>query len=92
MAVKIRLRVQGKRNRSFYRIVVTDSRTPRDGKYLEMLGWYNPYEETKKAEINAERLKYWLSVGGQMSPKVESLVKKYEPSVLVKEDAKASAA
>ncbi|MCH9632542.1 MAG: 30S ribosomal protein S16 [Chlamydiae bacterium] len=78
MAVKIRMRVQGKRNRAFYRIVVTDSRAPRDGKYIESLGWYNPFEEDgKKAEIDGERLKYWLSVGGQMTPKVASIFKKY---------------
>ena len=82
MAVKIRLRVHGKRNRSFYRIVVTDSRSPRDGKYLEMLGWYNPYEEDKKAEINLERLKHWIAVGAQMSDKVNSLVKKFQPNAL----------
>lgn len=82
MAVKIRLRVQGKRNRSFYRIIVTDSRAPRDGKYLEMLGWYNPFEEVKKAEINLERLKHWISVGAQMSDKVCSLVKKFQPTAL----------
>lgn len=90
MAVKIRLRMHGKRNRSFYRIVVTDTRFPRDGKYLEMLGWYNPFEEEKKTEINAERLKYWLSVGGQMTPKVASLVKKHQPAAL-KGDAKSAA-
>lgn len=78
MAVKIRMRVQGKRNRAFYRIVVTDSRAPRDGKYIESLGWYNPFEEENKAQVNAERLQYWLSVGGQMTPKVAAVVKKLE--------------
>jgi len=89
MAVKIRLRVQGKKNRAFYRIVVTDSRAPRDGKYLEKLGWYDPFEEEKKTEIDVERLKYWLSVGGQMTDKVKSLVKKYQPAALIKGDAEA---
>lgn len=83
MAVKIRMRVQGKRNHAFYRIVVTDSRAPRDGKYIESIGWYNPYEESeKKAQIDGERLKYWLSVGGEMTPKLISLVKKFQPQVL----------
>lgn len=73
------MRVQGKRNRAFYRIIVTDARAPRDGKYIESLGWYNPFEDQeKKADINTERLKYWLSVGGQMSEKVAALVKKIE--------------
>ncbi len=44
MALKIRLRQQGRNNRPFYRLVVTDVRSPRDGKYVEMLGWYNPFE------------------------------------------------
>ncbi len=84
MAVKIRLKVQGRKNRSFYRIIATDSRAPRDGKYLEMLGWYNPFEEEKKAEINKDRLMYWMSVGAQMTPKVASLVSKFQPEALVK--------
>ena len=45
MALKIRLRQQGRKNRPFYRLVLTDSRTPRDGKYVEALGWYNPIEK-----------------------------------------------
>lgn len=82
MAVKIRMRVHGKRSRPFYRIVVTDVRSPRDGKYIESLGWYNPFDEQNTAQIDQERLKYWLSVGGQMSPRVVSVVKKYQPEAL----------
>ncbi len=82
MAVKIRLRQQGKTNRAFYRIVVADSRYPRDGKYLEMLGWYDPFQKEVKAEINSERLTYWLGVGAQMTDKVASLAKKYHADVI----------
>lgn len=82
MAVKIRLRVQGRKNQSYYRIVVIDSKAPRNGKYLEMLGWYNPHEEKNKTEINKERLAHWVSVGAEMTPKVASLVKRYQADVV----------
>lgn len=82
MAVKIRLRMQGKKDRAFYRIVVADSRLPRDGKYLEKLGWYNPFDEKNQAELNAERLGHWLSVGAELTPKAKSIAKKYHPNVL----------
>lgn len=81
MAVKIRLRLQGKRNRPFYRIVVADTRVPRDGKYLEMLGWYNPFEDENKTSLNAERFDYWLSVGAMISPKVKSIAKNFKAQV-----------
>ncbi|MCH9633914.1 MAG: hypothetical protein S4CHLAM7_06480 [Chlamydiae bacterium] len=84
MAVKIRLRVQGKKDRAFYRIIVADSRSPRDGKYLEMLGWYNPFDEENKAQLNGERLNYWLGVGAQLSPKAKSIAKQFQPEVLKK--------
>lgn len=84
MAVRIRLRVQGKKDRAFYRIIVADSRLPRDGKYLEMLGWYNPFNEEKKAELNTERLSHWLSVGAQMSDKTRSIVKAIDPEIISK--------
>ncbi len=88
MAVKIRLRLQGKRDRSFFRIVVADSRLPRDGKYLEKLGWYDPFNETKKAELNGERLEHWLSVGAILSPQAQSIAKKIQPEVLKRHLAK----
>lgn len=84
MAVKIRLRMQGKKNRAFYRIIVTDSRLPRDGKYIEKLGWYNPFDEKNQADLNGERLTHWLSVGAQMTPKAKSIAMKYQPEVLKK--------
>ena len=84
MALKIRLRQQGQINRPFYRIVVSDCRSPRDGKYLEALGWYNPFEqETEKSlHMDASRIQHWLELGGQLTESTESLVLKGAPSVI----------
>ena len=84
MAVKIRLRKQGRTNRPFFRIVVTDIRSPRDGKYVEALGWYNPFETEldKLVSINSERVAYWLGLGAQISDCVESLLSKVAPQVV----------
>lgn len=84
MAVKIRLRKQGKTNRPCFRIVVADTRSPRDGGYVEMLGWYNPQEKENNMELNGERLKYWLGTGAQISPQVTLLAKKLCPEALVR--------
>lgn len=84
MAVKIRLRQQGRINRPFYRVVVADKRSPRDGKYLESVGWYNPFEKEleKYVHLDADRLKYWIDQGAQISERVESLIAKGAPAVL----------
>ncbi len=84
MALKIRLRQQGRTNRAFYRLVVTDSRCPRDGKYLEALGWYNPIETEadKQTFVKPDRLQHWLSVGAQLTDNVAALIKRIEPSLI----------
>lgn len=84
MALKIRLRQQGRNNRPFYRLVLTDVRAPRDGKYIESLGWYNPFESEldKSIFLDAEKVKYWLSMGAQLSERAESLVAKVAPTVI----------
>ncbi len=84
MALKIRLRQQGRTNRTFYRLVVTDSRSPRDGKYVEALGWYNPIEEAedKKISIKTDRVQHWLSVGAQLTESVEHLMRKSAPEIV----------
>lgn len=84
MAVKIRLRRQGRRNRPFYRLVATDARAKRDGKYLENLGWYNPVESdmAKNALIKADRVKHWLTQGAQLTEKAHALVKRMAPESL----------
>jgi len=74
--VKIRLRRTGAKKQPHYRVVVTDSRSPRDGKFLEIIGHYNPRTEPPTVEINAERALYWLSVGAQPSEAVERMLDK----------------
>jgi small subunit ribosomal protein S16 len=84
MALKIRLRQQGKKNRPFFRLVLTESRSPRDGKYLEALGWYNPFETEaeKMTSIEGERVRHWLSKGAIISDCAALLLKKSCPDVL----------
>ena len=84
MALKIRLRQQGRKNHVAYRLVLTDSRAPRDGKYIEMLGWYNPYgaELDKKMAINAERVLHWLGLGAILTEKAGYLIKQGAPQVM----------
>ena len=82
MAVKIRLRSQGNTNRIVYRIVVADSRSPRDGKYIESIGWFDPLaKEDKQLAMKPDRLQYWLTVGAEPTDKVKFLMKKAAPEV-----------
>ena len=76
--VKIRLQRLGRRNRSYYRIVVMDARVKRQGMYLEKLGQYDPIEadEAKKVVVNGERVKHWLEQGAQPTHAVVSLLRK----------------
>ncbi|MBI5273676.1 MAG: 30S ribosomal protein S16 [Chlamydiales bacterium] len=83
MALKIRLRQQGRTNQLSYRLVLTDIRAPRDGKYLECLGWYDPKRkvENDDAELKADRIEHWLKEGAEISPKACALLKRIAPSV-----------
>jgi small subunit ribosomal protein S16 len=74
--VKIRLRRTGKTKQPSYRLVVADSRSPRDGKFIEIIGHYNPIRIPKVLEINGDRARYWLGVGAQPSDTVIGLLKK----------------
>ena len=76
MATVIRLSRFGKKKKPFYRVVVADSRNPRDGKYLEHIGSLNPMPEDEVFEIKRDRLEYWLAAGAQLSPTVKSLIKR----------------
>ena len=76
MAVKIRLRRMGAKKAPFYRIVVADSRFPRDGRFIEEIGYYNPVSEPVELKIDAERAKYWLGTGAQPTDTVRGLLKK----------------
>ena len=83
MALTIRMRQQGRASRQQFRLVVTDSRNPRDGKYLEMVGWYNPFGvDEKNYFIDIPRVQHWLNNGAQISDRVKSLVKKFAPDVV----------
>jgi small subunit ribosomal protein S16 len=75
MAVKIRLKRFGKKRAPFYRVVVMDSKTKRDGRAIEEIGKYHPTEEPSVIVINSERAQYWLSVGAQPTEQVEVLLK-----------------
>ena len=76
MAVKIRMKRLGRRNRPFYRLVAIDSRKRRDGKAIEELGWYNPILQTEKNyELKTDRILYWLEKGAQPSNTVRNLLK-----------------
>ena len=75
MAVKIRLKRLGKIRAPYYRIVVADSRTKRDGRVIEEIGKYHPTENPSFIEIDSERAQYWLGVGAQPSEQVEVLLK-----------------
>ena len=89
MALVIRMRQQGANSRQRFRIVVTDVRHPRDGKYMEKLGWYNPFGPTDKNYfVDLERLQFWVDHGAQISDRVKSLVKAVAPEVVKQMTAK----
>ena len=76
MAVKIRLRRMGAKKAPFYRVVVADSRYPRDGRFIEEIGYYNPLTTPADIKINAEKATEWLAKGAQPTDTVKALLKK----------------
>ncbi len=76
MAVKLRLRRMGRKKRPFYRIVAADARSPRDGRFIEEIGYYNPLTDPATIEVKEERALYWLGVGAIPTPTVKSLFRK----------------
>lgn len=76
MAVKIRLRRMGAKKAPFYRIIVADSRSPRDGRFIEEVGYYNPMTNPAEIKIDAEKAKKWLDNGAQPTETVKSLLNK----------------
>ena len=81
MSLVLRMRQQGRRNRRLFRLVVADARSPRDGKYVECIGHYNPHEEDGVV-VKKERVEHWLSQGAQPTEKMASLLKKKCPELL----------
>lgn len=76
MAVKIRLRRMGAKKAPFYRVVVADSRYPRDGRFIEEIGTYNPMIEPAEIRIDADKAKKWISNGAQPTDTVKNILKK----------------
>lgn len=76
MAVRIRLRRMGAKKRPFYRIVVADSRFPRDGRFIEEIGYYNPISQPKEIKIDAEKAIEWMNKGAKPSDTVKALFQK----------------
>ena len=76
MAVKIRLRRMGAKKAPFYRVVVADSRYPRDGRFIEELGTYDPMKDPAEVKIDSEKTKKWISNGAQPTDTVKAILKK----------------
>ena len=76
MSVKIRLKRMGMKKKPFYRLVVADVRSPRDGRFIEEIGYYNPMTAPAEVKVDGERAKYWLGVGAQPTDTVKVLLKK----------------
>ncbi len=76
MAVKLRLKRMGRTHRSFFRLCAMDTRTPRDGRVIEELGWYDPNtkDNDKQLSLQRERIEYWLGVGAQPSDTVRNML------------------
>lgn len=76
MGVRIRLARHGKKKSAFYRLVVSDSRSPRDGRFIEMLGTYNPMTDPAEIKVDEERAMHWLTVGALPSDTARALLRK----------------
>lgn len=92
MATVIRLQRGGRKKRPFYSVVVMDSRARRDGAFIEKVGYFDPCREPDVIELNVERIRAWEEQGAQISPRVASLVKRFEnPELVEKEKVRAEA-
>jgi small subunit ribosomal protein S16 len=76
MAVKIRLRRTGGKNDPCFRVVAADATSPRDGRFIEVLGWYDPKQEGKNFELKSERIDHWINHGAIVTTSVKSLLKR----------------
>lgn len=80
MAVKIRLRRMGAHKKPFYRVVVADSRSPRDGKCIEEIGYFNPMVEPNQIKLDMEKVEKWIKNGAQPTDRVKSIIEKVKSS------------
>ncbi|MDO4476587.1 MAG: 30S ribosomal protein S16 [Clostridia bacterium] len=78
MAVKIRLRRMGAHKKPFYRVVVADSRSPRDGKCIEEIGFFNPMVEPAEIKLDMEKVEKWIANGAQPTDRVKSIIKEFK--------------
>ncbi len=95
MSVRLRLQRHGAKKNPFYRVVATDQRAPRDGRFIEILGTYNPLPDPPEIRLDRERVEYWLGVGAQPSNTVRSLIRKMnrgEPVIDLSEEGAEAAA
>ncbi|RLB22894.1 MAG: 30S ribosomal protein S16 [Deltaproteobacteria bacterium] len=76
MAVRIRLARMGAKKKPFYRLVAADSEAPRDGRFLEILGYYDPMKEPPEIKVHQDKVNYWLSKGAGVSDSARALLKK----------------
>ena len=81
MAVSIRLRRECAKNRPYYKVVVADSRSPRDGKFIEIIGTYDPKKPGHNSTLKLDRAEYWISKGAQASDTVRSLIKRNKKQI-----------
>jgi small subunit ribosomal protein S16 len=89
MAVSIRLRREGAKNSPYYKVVVADKRSPRDGKFIEIIGTYDPKKPGRNSTLEIDRVEYWISKGAQPSDTVRSLIKKNKKAEAAEPPAKA---
>jgi small subunit ribosomal protein S16 len=92
MAVAIRLRREGALNRPYFKVVVADKRSPRDGKFIEIVGTYDPKKPGNNSTLKLDRVEYWISKGAQPSDTVRSLIKKNKNPEAAAKKAEATAA
>lgn len=92
MAVAIRLRREGALNRPYFKVVVADKRSPRDGKFIEIVGTYDPKKSGNNSTLKLDRVDYWISKGAQPSDTVRSLIKKNKNPEAAAKKAEATAA
>ena len=85
MPVRIRLKRMGSKDRPFYRVVVADGRSPRDGRFIEEVGTYNPMQKGVNYDMNLDRADYWLKNGAQPSATVSSIIKKARKATVEEE-------
>jgi len=79
--VRVRMTRKGTSKRSFFRIVVADERSPRDGRFIEQVGWYDPLPNPAKVKLNLERYRHWLKVGAKPTETVAQIARRYEKAL-----------